>query len=170
MLTLPHRNLHANVSPEERLERLMMFLEAQFGADNVSPIAEPKLPPLTPPHSPPSAKQQQQQHVKDGSPGAGGTGDDDGGAAMDVSDDDDEQGPSSAAEEEEAQERRRREAELARLHRLGIPVPGVFIKVDKMEASVWLEQLEVESKNKVFADRVRAVVERAVEVTAPLWG
>jgi cleavage and polyadenylation specificity factor subunit 3 len=39
-----------------------------------------------------------------------------------------------------------------------------------MEAAVWLEDLEVECKNKVFADRVRAVVERAVEVAAPLWG
>jgi cleavage and polyadenylation specificity factor subunit 3 len=33
-----------------------------------------------------------------------------------------------------------------------------------------LEDLEVESSHKVFADRVRAVVERAIEVTAPLWG
>jgi cleavage and polyadenylation specificity factor subunit 3 len=39
-----------------------------------------------------------------------------------------------------------------------------------MTATVWLEDLEVESNNKVFADRVKAVVERAVEVTAPLWG
>ena len=66
--------------------------------------------------------------------------------------------------------RARQQAELARLHKLGIPVPGVRIKVDKMEASVWLEGLEVECANRVFADRVRAVVERAVEVSAPLWG
>jgi cleavage and polyadenylation specificity factor subunit 3 len=66
--------------------------------------------------------------------------------------------------------RERQQVELERLHRLGIPVPGVAIKVDKMEATVWLEDLEVECKNKVFADRVRAVVERAVEVSAPLWG
>jgi cleavage and polyadenylation specificity factor subunit 3 len=46
----------------------------------------------------------------------------------------------------------------------------VRIKVDKMEARVWLEGLEVECGNRVFADRVRAVVERAVEVGAPLWG
>ena len=49
-------------------------------------------------------------------------------------------------------------------------MPGVQITVDKMQATVWLEDLEVECNNKVFADRVRAVVERAVEVTAPLWG
>lgn len=60
--------------------------------------------------------------------------------------------------------------EIERLHKIGIPVPGVEIKVDKMIAKVWLEDLEVESANKVFGDRVRAVVERAVEVTAPLWG
>lgn len=39
-----------------------------------------------------------------------------------------------------------------------------------MVAKVWLEDLEVESANRVFGERVRAVVERAVEVTAPLWG
>ncbi|GAB1313570.1 endoribonuclease ysh1 [Madurella fahalii] len=153
-LTLPVRNLHANVSPAERLERLMMFLEAQFGADNVSPIAEPKLPPLTPPATPPS-KQKSSQNK--------GESDDDGGASMDVSEDE------RSVDEEQRLLKERQQAELARLHKLGIPVPGVFIKVDKMEATVWLEGLEVESKNKVFADRVRAVVERAVEVTAPLW-
>ena len=45
---MPARNLHAHITPEERLERLCMFLEAQFGADNVSPIPEPKLPPVVP--------------------------------------------------------------------------------------------------------------------------
>jgi cleavage and polyadenylation specificity factor subunit 3 len=48
-------------------------------------------------------------------------------------------------------------------------VPGVAIKVDKMAATVWLEDLAVECGNRVFADRVRAVVERAAEITAPLW-
>lgn len=59
--------------------------------------------------------------------------------------------------------------ELEELHKMGIPVPGVEIKVDKMVAKVWLRDLEVECGNKVFGDRVRAVVERAVEVVAPLW-
>ncbi|EHK99385.1 putative endoribonuclease YSH1 [Glarea lozoyensis 74030] len=104
---LPSRNPHANLSPTERLERLFMFLEAQFGADNLTPIATPK------------------------------DGDD--------------------------------EEEIQRLHKIGIPVPGVEIKVDKMVAKVWLEDLEVECGNRVFGDRVKAVVERAVEVTAPLW-
>ena len=39
---------------------------------------------------------------------------------------------------------------------------GYFVGVE--------EDLEEESNNMIFADRVRAVVERAVEVTAPLWG
>ncbi|KAL2126115.1 hypothetical protein VTI74DRAFT_1668 [Chaetomium olivicolor] len=155
--TLPHRNLHANLSPEERLERLMMFLEAQFGADNVSPIAEPKLPPLS----------LQQQAALEPPPQKTESEDENGGASMDVSED---ERPTDAEEKEQRLLRERQATELARLHKLGIPVPGVRIKVDKMEAKVWLEGLEVECGNKVFADRVRAVVERAVEVGAPLWG
>ena len=60
-------------------------------------------------------------------------------------------------------------AELDRLHSIGIPVPGVEIKVDKYLAKVWLETLEVESSSSVFAQRVKAVVDRAVETVAPLW-
>ncbi|QUC23795.1 uncharacterized protein UV8b_08036 [Ustilaginoidea virens] len=69
--------------------------------------------------------------------------------------------------DQDSEERQRKEIE--RLHKLGIPVPGISIKVDKMVATVWLEDLDVQCSNKVFADRVRAVVERGVEVTAPLW-
>lgn len=60
--------------------------------------------------------------------------------------------------------------ELERLHSIGIPVPGVEIKVDKNVAKVWLETLEVECANGVLRDRLKAVVERAVETVAPLWG
>lgn len=83
-----------------------------------------------------------------------------------------ENGEGSAAEgsdEEEAHLEALRKEEIERLHKAGIPVPGVHIKVDKLVAKVWLEDLEVECANPVFRDRVRAVVERAVEVTAPLW-
>jgi cleavage and polyadenylation specificity factor subunit 3 len=72
--------------------------------------------------------------------------------------------------EEEDETREAEKIELERLHKAGIPVPGVEIKVDKMVAKVWLENLEVECANRVFGDRVRAVVERAVEIVAPLWG
>lgn len=142
--TLPARNPHAYVTPEERLSRLFLFLEAQFGADNVSPIADPKLPPLTasPSSKDSSAPADQQQQAAD---------------TMSL-----DESPESLAQ--------RRAAELERLHKIGIPVPGVFIRLDKMSAKVWLEDLEVESSSRVFADRVRAVVERACETIAPLWG
>ncbi|KAK8203356.1 endoribonuclease ysh1 [Zalaria obscura] len=42
----PERNLHAHVTPAERLSRLCMFLEAQFGEDAITPIAKPKLVPV----------------------------------------------------------------------------------------------------------------------------
>jgi cleavage and polyadenylation specificity factor subunit 3 len=124
-----------------------MFLEAQFGADAVSPVAEPKLPPIVK-ETKESAKADTDGDVSDD-------------ASMELSDDE-------AQEEKKLEERRK--AEIERLHKIGVPVPGVAIKVDKMSATVWLEDLEVECTNRVFADRVRAVVERAVEVTAPLWG
>ena len=121
-----------------------MFLEAQFGADNVSPLEQPRLTPL-----PVDGNQKE------------GKAEDESDASMELSEDELENKHSLNL---------RRQMELDRLHRMGIPVPGVFVKVDKMEAKVWLEDLEVECNNRVFADRVRAVVERAVEVTAPLWG
>ncbi|KAI0884617.1 beta-lactamase-like protein [Annulohypoxylon maeteangense] len=144
---LPARNPHANLTPAERLERLFLFLEAQFGADALAPVAIPKLPPL----------------VKDKKPKKSEDDDDDAAsdASMELSDD---------GEEEERLLELRQQTELERLHKIGIPVPGVTIKVDKMVATVWLEDLEVECNHKAFADRVKAVVERAVEVTAPLWG
>lgn len=60
-------------------------------------------------------------------------------------------------------------AELDRLHALGIPVPGLEIQVDQHVARVWLENLEVECANAILRDRVRVVVERAVETVAGLW-
>ena len=59
--------------------------------------------------------------------------------------------------------------ELERLHNIGIPVPGVEIHVDHHVAKVWLETLEVECAYGILRDRVKAVVERAVETVAPLW-
>ncbi|KAL7897899.1 beta-lactamase-like protein [Trichoderma sp. SZMC 28014] len=168
------KNPHAHISPEDRLERLMWFLEAQFGADNVAPVEDPKLPPL--PEASPKEEDQKKEE------------EDDDAVKAEKSDDDDEQkhtdGANTKAEDMEIDDKKSTEdedeakqqlqerqlKEIARLHKLGIPVPGISIKVDKMTATIWLEDLEVECNNKVFADRVRAVVERAVEVTAPLWG
>lgn len=59
--------------------------------------------------------------------------------------------------------------EIERLHSIGIPVPGVEIKVDKQVVKVWLETLEVECGSNILRERVKAVVERAVETVAPLW-
>ncbi len=71
----------------------------------------------------------------------------------------------SEADIEELQKR-----ELERLDKLGIPVPGIEVRVDKMVAQIWLEDLEVECANRIFGDRVRVVIERAVESVASLWG
>lgn len=48
-------------------------------------------------------------------------------------------------------------------------MPGLEIRVDKHVARVWLETLEVECGYAVLRDRVRVVVERAVETVAGLW-
>lgn len=141
------RNLHAHITPEEQFNRLCMFLEAQFGADNVSPIADPRL-------SEEDDKDEGGKELPDG-------------AAGDLKDENANSESANSATDEKRQERVRRE--LERLHAAGIPVPGVLVKVDKMEAKVWLDDLGIECAQRVFADRVRAVVERAVEVTAPLW-
>ncbi|KAI9730273.1 MAG: endoribonuclease ysh1 [Cirrosporium novae-zelandiae] len=130
MHTHNHRNLHANVTPEERFSRLCMFLEAQFGS-SIIPIERPKLKP---------------KEVTNGD-----------GIKMEEIEDGDN------LEDLEAEE-------MERLHSLGIPVPGVEIKVDKHVAKVWLETLEVECSYGVLRDRVKAVIERAVETVAPLWG
>ena len=76
--------------------------------------------------------------------------------------------PEADAEEDELEDLEAEEIE--RLHSIGIPVPGVEIKVDKQVVKVWLETLEVECASNVLRERVKAVVERAVETVAPLWG
>jgi cleavage and polyadenylation specificity factor subunit 3 len=114
----------SNLRPEEKLSRLFMFLESQFGEESITPIAEPKARPA------------------------------------DVT---------SAEGGMEIDQEKFQAQELARLHNLGIPVPGLLIKLDKHEVRVWLEKLEVECPNKTVGDRVRAVVERAVGIVAPLW-
>lgn len=124
------RNPHANLSPEERLNRLFMFLEAQFGEQGVNPILKPMLP----------------------GTGSAANGD-----------------TSSPMKMDEVAKEKAEAAELARLHGLGIPVPGVEIRVDKNVAKVWLEDLEITCENKVLKDRVKKVVERAIETVRPLW-
>jgi cleavage and polyadenylation specificity factor subunit 3 len=121
-----------------------MFLETQFGSEALTPIETPRMPS----HADPSSLSPRRKALKSSN------GDSDS-EDMSVSD----------ADIDELQN-----IELERLHRLGIPVPGIEIKVDKMVARVWLEDLEVECSNRIFGDRVRVVVERAVEAVASLWG
>jgi cleavage and polyadenylation specificity factor subunit 3 len=153
-MVLPKRNLHANLSPEEKLERLFMFLEAQFGSENVEPVADPKLPELDGGEVGENGKTK-----KEGQDG------EDSDASMELSD---EESNTRKAAERERNLEKRREAEIERLHLLGIPVPGVEIRVDKMRAKVWLEDLSIECDNKVLAARVKAVLEAAVRTVAPL--
>ena len=46
-------------------------------------------------------------------------------------------------------------------------VPGIKITIDSMVAKVRFDTLEVESANRGLRDRVKSVVERAVETVAP---
>ncbi len=121
------------------LERLFMFLEAQFGAENLSPIKMPRI--------------DAQKAIT--------------GSSSTIKDEDNEDGEHS--EEELRQLDALREREIERLLKMGIPVPGVEIRVDNNVAKVWLEDLEIECSYRMLAERVRVVLERAVEVTAPLW-
>ncbi|KAJ9616329.1 endoribonuclease ysh1 [Cladophialophora chaetospira] len=128
------KNEHTQLAPQDRLSRLCMFLEEQFG-DNITPIEKPKM--SYQPDRKASAENTKQE---------------------DASEDVDEADIESA----EA-------AERARLAALGIPVPGLEIRFDKHVAKLWLETLDVECANAVLRDRIKAVVERAVETIAPLW-
>ncbi|KAB8224858.1 beta-lactamase-like protein [Aspergillus novoparasiticus] len=136
-------NPHSQLGPEERFARLLMMLEAQFGSD-ISPIERPRLPTTQLTNGAAKNETSAQLSAAEQTP-------------KEEEEDDDE-----ALAELEA-------AELARLHTLGIPVPGIEIRVDKHIARVWLEDLEVECANPVMRDRVRVVIERAVETVANMW-
>ncbi|KAK3065513.1 endoribonuclease ysh1 [Coniosporium uncinatum] len=148
----PKRNPHANITPEQRFERLCMFLEAQFGP-TITPLTRPNLPLPTPPTEPVASNK---------SAAADSTN-----AILHQQDQDQDQDQDHDHDRDrEAEERR----ELDRLVGLGIPVPGLEIRVDKAVAKVWLEDLSVECAQKALRERVKAVVERACETVAPLWG
>ncbi|KAJ5509946.1 Pre-mRNA 3'-end-processing endonuclease polyadenylation factor C-term [Penicillium expansum] len=121
-------NPHSQSGPQERLARMLMMLEAQFGGDNIGPIERPRVP---------------------------------ADLALGPQEDGEEMNEERIAEIEAA--------ELDRLVTMGVPVPGIEIRVDKHIARVWLEDLEVECANPVLRDRIRVVVERAIETVAGLW-
>ncbi|OQD68391.1 hypothetical protein PENDEC_c036G04137 [Penicillium decumbens] len=124
-------NPHSHLGAEDRLTRLLMMLEAQFGT-SIAPIDRPRVP---------------ADLVNGNADGADNV--------------------NTEVNEERLADIE--SAELDRLQALGIPVPGLEIRVDKHVARVWLENLEVECTNPVLRDRVRVVVERAVETVAGLW-
>lgn len=140
-LNLPTRpkNPHANLTPAQKLSRLMLFLESQFGADAVTPIAHPKLSSSGIPDVA-EAKAEYKGGV-------------------------DQEG-----KEAEADFTPTEQAELARLHDQGIPVPGLLVRVDKHEARIWLEDLSVECASGILRERVARVVARGVECVSGLWG
>ena len=131
-----------------------MILEAQFGS-NIAPIERPKLDRIS--LVPSTLRGNGSSGLKTGPETNDGTS-----TPVDTGTHQEDQQDEGDVEELE-------EAELARLHALGIPVPGIEIKVDKHVARVWLETLEVECSYPVLRDRVRVVVERAVETVAGLW-
>jgi len=137
------RNQLANLTPEERFSRLCMFLEAQFG-DNITPIETPRINHLTLPD----------------------TTNHDTKPESDADSNSDSESDSSSLNQSPTA---LIASERARLAALGIPVPGLEIKVDKMVARLWLDDLTLECASKVWRERIMAVVERAVEVVAPLW-
>ncbi|EZF33030.1 Cleavage and polyadenylation specificity factor [Trichophyton interdigitale] len=134
-------NPHSQLTPDERFMRLCMILEAQFGSE-IAPIERPKL--------------KYHGGRKERSPSA-------------AEDPNKVDTPNIDEPEDEEELREMEELELARLQSLGIPVPGIEIKVDNHIARVWLETLEVECSYPVLRDRVRVVVERAVETVADMW-
>lgn len=127
------------MSSHERFAQLLMILEAQFG-DTMTPIEKPRL----------ASKLSTQN-------GTNAEGDKD-------AEEEEEENIISEEELAEAES-----GELSRLHALGIPFPGVEIKIDKHVARVWLEDLEVDCSYAVLRDRVRVVLERAVETVASMW-
>ncbi|KAK7526030.1 beta-lactamase-like protein [Phyllosticta citriasiana] len=151
----PKANPHALSDPQTRFDRLCMFLEAQFG-QNITPITHPKL--VADQQQPSESASIATDDTKD-APSTDGNAKTVSIAGGLMPTDNDDDASFSPAEQ----------AELKRLHALGIPVPGVEIRVDKHVAKVWLETLEVECSAAILRDRVRAIVERAVETVAPIW-
>jgi hypothetical protein len=134
-------------TPQSRLDGVIAFLQDQFGIDSVSLIARPR------PALDADADAQMMDDAADAKPGAA-----------------DDQAAASPADGAKDADKDDNEAELARLAALGIPAPGIRIRVDdKADATVWLERLEVECGHKAFGDRVRAVLERALDMVDGTW-
>ncbi|KAF2261813.1 endoribonuclease YSH1 [Lojkania enalia] len=159
---LPHRpHPHKSASPETRLTRLFLFLEAQFGADAIQPIPYPRSSPLNniSPSKPstslqdnnltnPTTENDMAQNNVPSDPYTVST-----------------LPPNTPHPDLSPFDK----SELRRLHGLGIPVPGLEIRFDRHVARVWLEDLDVECGSAALRARVKAVVERGVETVSGLW-
>lgn len=143
---IPAASAHAHITPQTRLERILLSLEEQFG-DCVTPIEDLT---LLPPSYLPGAI------TKAATKGEAVKKEEDGGE-MDT----------------EVREMAI-EATRNRLAKLGLTCPGVEVRVDEHVARVWFEGLDVECKLDSLRMRLKTLVERAVEGVAPLvdlgWG
>jgi len=151
----------------DALARLCALLEAQFGADNVAPVAVPR-PWFVPasmsafgPKAPAAeALRSAMRGLKlEAERGGLVNGDGDGEAEVDAGLSEDEKALLKTPEVQ---------SEIERLHRAGVLIPGFEVRSDKAVARVWLEDLSVESEgSRVWKDRVQAVVKGAAGVA---WG
>lgn len=140
-----------------------MLLEAQFGS-NIAPIERPKLSSLS---SAPKKEPSTRTPTPAIKPDPDRSETPASAATPAAQKEEQENGVNEELSEAEIEEM---EAdELERLHSLGIPFPGIEIKVDKHVARIWLETLDVECAYPVLRDRVKVVVERAIETVAGLW-
>jgi len=145
-----------------------MFLEAQFGADAVAPVERPRMPTSSTSTStlPTTATATAAASTTTTTAAALTSADSPGSTPIPTPNLKSTDPSSTSAVALNADEL----AELSRLHALGLPVPGICIRVDKLAATVWLEDLSVECGHAVLRDRVGKVVERAVECVSGLWG
>ncbi|KAF2865007.1 beta-lactamase-like protein [Massariosphaeria phaeospora] len=144
---------HRTADPSTRLSRLFLFLEAQFGADAVSPLRYPRN----------STSDAANGNANGNSPSATSPG------AAPITLFSVAAAPSMSTSPDELKLNAADRAEVKRLLNLGIPVPGIEIKFDKYVAKVWLEDLDVECASNALKARVKAVVERSVETVSGLW-
>ena len=156
--------------PSTRLSRLLMFLEAQFGAEAVSPIPLPRNSTTNADANNTSSTPTTSTSPHPTNAHTNGTVPSNPYSVASLPPDSptsssDNNSPSPADLNISAEDK----AELKRLHSIGIPVPGILVKFGKYEAKVWLEDLDVECTSGPLKARVKAVVERGVETVSGLW-
>ena len=154
-------------SAAEGLARLCTLLEAQFGDDNVAPIAVPRPWFDAVSMSAFGAKAATAEALRSAMRGLKLEGDRDE-LANGEGDAEAEVEAGLSVEEKALLKTPEVQSEIARLHRAGVLIPGFEVRSDKAVARVWLEDLSVESEGgRVWKERVQAVVKGAAGVA---WG